>query len=118
MPHTLVHCSGTGSVGEPFREAGWQVADADWDARFGAETVEDISQWDYKAMFQPGGVDVVWASPDCCMYSIARTTAKTPRDFEKADKLVQTCLGLIAHLQPCCWWVENQTPGILKFCRL
>ena len=73
MPKASFLCSGTGSVGDPFREGGWEVTDVDWDGRFGAEIQTDITTWDYKAMFEPGEFDVVWASPDCTQYSIART---------------------------------------------
>ena len=114
MPKALFLCSGTGSVGEPFREGGWEVIDVDWDNRFGAEIVEDITKWNYKAMFEPGEFDVVWASPDCVQYSIARTCAKTPRDFEKADKLVKACLDIIEHLKPQLWFIENPDTGYLK----
>ena len=88
MPKALFLCSDTGSVGDPFREGGWDVTDVDWDGRFGAEIVEDITKWDYKAMFEPGEFDVIWASPDCVQYSIARARAKHPRAFEKAAKFV------------------------------
>ena len=55
MRKALFLCSGTGSVGIPFREGGWEVADVDWEGRFGAEIVEDITKWNYIAMFEPGG---------------------------------------------------------------
>ena len=51
MPNALFLCSGTGSVGLPFREAGWGVTDVDWDGRYGAGIVADITMWDYKAVF-------------------------------------------------------------------
>ena len=54
MPRALFLCSGTGSVGEPFREAGWEVTDVDWDGRCGAEIQTDITTWDYKAAYEPG----------------------------------------------------------------
>ena len=114
MPKALFLCSGTGSVGEPFREGGWEITDVDWDGRFGAEIQTDITTWDYKAAFEPGHFDIVWASPDCRMYSIARTRAKTPRDFEKSDKLVQACIDIIEYLEPRLWFIENPDSGFLK----
>eukprot|EP00969_Alexandrium_andersonii_P035992 1576604-Alexandrium_andersonii.AAC.1 len=87
MRRALFLCSGTGGVGRAFREAGWEVVDVDRDPRFGAEVVVDILTWDYEAVFPPGHFDVVWASPDCTQYSIARSNAKTPRDLEGADRL-------------------------------
>ena len=114
MPKALFLCSGTGSVGEPFREGGWEVTDVDWDGRFGAEIVENITTMNYKAMFEPGEFDVVWSSPDCVQYSIARTCAKTPRDFEKADKLVKACRDIIEYLKPRIWFIENPDSGLLK----
>ena len=114
MPRALFLCSGTGSVGEPFRESGWEVIDVDWDGRFNAEIQTDITTWDYKAMYEPGHFDVVWASPDCRHYSIARANAQTPRDFDNADKLVLACRSIIEYLQPRCWFIENPDTGYLK----
>ena len=114
MPRALFLCSGTGSVGEPFRESGWSVTDVDWDGRYNAEIQTDITTWGYKAAFGRGHFDVVWASPDCTQYSMARTTAKTPRDFEKEDRLVQACRNIIEYLQPRCWYIENPDSGYLK----
>ena len=94
MPKALFLCSGTGSVGEPFREAGWDVTDVDWDGRYGAEIVTDITTWDNKAAFEKGHFDVIWASPCCTHYSRARTTGG-PRDYEKADRLVKACRDII-----------------------
>ena len=106
-------CSGTGSVPEPFREARWQVTDVDLDGRYGAEIQTDITTWDYRAAYEPGHFDVVWASPDCRMYSIARTTGG-PRNFESSDRLVQACRDIIEYLQPRCWFIENPDSGYLK----
>ena len=110
----LFLCSGTGSVVEPFRRNGCEVVDVDWDSRFGAEVVVDIMTWDYKAAFPQGHWDVIWASPDCTQYSIARTTAKTPRNFAQADALVQKCLEIIDYFQPSVWFIENPDSGLLK----
>ena len=96
------------------REAGWEVTDVDLDGRYGAEMPTDITTWDYRAAYEPHHFDVVWASPDCRMYSMARTTAKTPRDFVSSDKLVQVCRDIIEYLQPRCWFMENPDSGYLK----
>ena len=37
-----------------------------------------------------------------------------PRDFEKADKLVQSCLDIIEYLKPQLWFIENPDTGYLK----
>ena len=95
MPRALFLCSGTGSVGQPFRLAGWEVIDVARDGRFGAEVQVDILTWDYKHAYTRGYFDVIWASPDCTQYSIARTTSKTPGDLEGADRLVSKCREII-----------------------
>ena len=97
MPRALFLCSGTGSVGQPFRQSGWEVTDVDWDATHGPDIQTDICCWEYTA-FPQGHFDVIWASPDCTQYSRARTTAKTPRDLEGADRLVAKCREIIDYL--------------------
>ena len=105
-------CSGTGSVSRAFKDAGYDIVDVDWDHRFGPTHCVDIMTWE--CPYEAGHFDVVWASPDCVMYSRARTTAKTPRNFEMADALVQRCLELIRDLQPRVWFLENPDSGLLK----
>ena len=85
----------------------------DWDGRYGAEVVTDIMTWDYKAAFPTGYFDMTWCSPDCTQYSIART-AKTPRNFAKADALVQKCREIIDYFEPGVWFIENPDTGYLK----
>ena len=85
----------------------------DWDGRYGAEIQTDITTWNYAAAFEPGHFDVVWASPDCTQYSRAKTTGP-PRDFEKADRLVQACRSIIEYFCPVIWFLENPDSGLLK----
>ena len=114
MPRALFLCSGTGSVGEPFRRNGWEVVDVDWNGKYGAEVQCDILKWDYKAAFPQGHRDAIWCSPDCTQYSRARTTARKPRDLEGADKLVAKCREIIDYFQPSVWFIENPGTGLLK----
>ena len=106
MPRALFLCSGTGSVGLPFREAGWEVTDVDWDGIYGAEIQTDITTWDYRAASEPGHFAVVWANPDCRMYSMARTTAKTQAILlvamswsKHAATLLNTCSLVVGSLK-------------------
>ena len=64
--------------------------------------------------YEAGHFDVVWASPGCTQYSRARTTAKTPRNFERADGLAKRCLELIRQLQPRVWFLGNPDSGFLN----
>ena len=89
----LVLCSGTGSVDRAFERRGWEVTSVDWSPRFNASVCEDIMQWDYKAAFPQDYFQFVWASPDCAMFSIARTRGG-PRDLVKATALVERCLDI------------------------
>jgi len=85
----------------------------DSDPKCGADVCQDLLTWEYTdfSLEQP---DVIWCSPPCTQYSIARTRAKTPRDLVGADALVQRCLDIIAYWQPKYWFIENPQTGLLK----
>ena len=80
-------CSGTGSIGRVFGAGGWEVVSLDIAKKAKATICADIRAWDYR-VYEPGYFDVIWASPVCTHYIIARTKASTPRDWVWADSLV------------------------------
>ena len=85
MPHLLELFAGTKSVGKVFEAAGWQVTSVDLEAGFSPTicmNVLDLQPNDIEDQ-----VDLVWASPPCTMYSLARTTGG-PRDLEGSDRMV------------------------------
>jgi site-specific DNA-cytosine methylase len=70
-------------------------------------------QWNW-TVSEPGHFQCIWASPPCTHYSIARTTAKTPRDIEGSNRLVERVLECIDYFKPTTWFFENPQSGYLK----
>ncbi len=106
--------SGTGSVGRPFRAAGWDVIAVDLDGRYNPEVQTDILEWDYTQCPVP---DVIWASPPCVQYSCARTRAKVT-DLAGADVLVAKTLEIIRFFMgrnpDLKYYLENPNTGKMK----
>ena len=110
-PVLLELFSGTGSVGKAFRARGWDVFSVDIDAASKPTLVANVLDLQLDAL--PPRVDCIWASPPCTHYSRARTKAKTPRDLDGADALVQKVLDII-ELYDVPWFMENPHSGMLK----
>jgi hypothetical protein len=110
-PRLLELFAGTGSVGKAFAAQGWSVVGLDIVAGHAIEC--NILHWDYTT-YETGYFDAIHASPPCTQYSIARTSAKKPRDFEGADELVEKTLAIIDYFKPKVWIIENPYTGYMK----
>ena len=103
--------SGTGSVGNAFKDHGWDVVSLDRD--MAADIRTDIMDWDYAiSEYEPGYFDFIWASPPCTEYSRAKTVGV--RDIEGANKIVDRTWDIITHFMPTFWCIENPQTGLLK----
>ena len=102
--------AGTGSVGEAFRERGWEVVSLDRD--MDADLRMDIMDWDYRRDFEPGHFDMIWASPPCTEYSVAKT--RGVRRIPEANLVVQRTLEIIHYFHPIAYFLENPQTGQLK----
>ena len=111
-PVLLELFSGTGSVGRSFRARGWEVFSMDIDATTKPTLVANVLDLQWDAL--PDRVDCICASPPCTHYSRARTKAKTPRDLDGADDLVQAVLDIIEYYEIGLWFMENSQSGLLK----
>src|SRR3990167_9468030 len=89
-------CGGTGGWSEPYKDACYDVR------------LVTLPDNDVRTFIPPKNVYGILAAPPCTMFSRARTTAKTPRDFEGATKVVGACLRII-------WEVQYHNLFCLKF---
>lgn len=102
-------CGGTGAWSKPYKDAGYDVK---------LVTLPDNDIMTYEP---PDNVYGILAAPPCTMFSRARTTAKTPRDFRGAMKIVNACLKIIweaqydnqFYLQ--FWVIENPAGHLRRF---
>ena len=77
-------CGGTGSWSKPWEDNGYDVR------------LITLPEQDVKTYKLPNEqIYGILAAPPCIMFSIARTTAKLPRDLNGAMEVVSACLKLI-----------------------
>lgn len=99
--------SGTGSIEKTLAGLipGVEVVSVDMDPKFEPTIVADVLKLDYKATWKPGEFHVVWLSPPCTFYSLARNSA--PRDFAQSDRLVRRGMQIVRYLKPKHFFMEN-----------
>ena len=101
-------CGGTGAWSKPWKDNGYDVR---------IITLPENDIFDYNP---PENVYGILAAPTCTHFSMARTTAKTPRDLQTAFKVVHRCLEIIWHYQYSekthleFWALENPA-GLLRW---
>lgn len=107
-------CGGTGSWSKPYADRGYKVhiiTLPGYDL-FQADLMVGVIHFHKRdgSVLKVAANEVygILAAPTCTMFSLARTTAKTPRDLEEGMRLVKKCLEII--------WFCKATPGSeLKF---
>ena len=80
-------CGGTGAWSKPYKDAGYDVR------------VITAPLFDVRTFTPPDNVYGMLAAPPCTMFSMARTTTKTPRDLRGAMEVVDACLRIIWECQ-------------------
>lgn len=97
-------CGGTGAWSKPYLDSG------KYDVR-----VITLPTYDIMTYTPPKNVYGILAAPPCTMFSLARTTAKTPRDLDKGMEIVRRCLEIIWVCKPVFWAMENPKGLLRKF---
>lgn len=121
-------CGGTGSFSRPYAENGYDVHNITLPHYDLFETVCDEASGTLTFHNRDTGKDEVFkaseiygilAAPTCTMFSLARTTAKTPRDLKGAMPLVIKCLEIIWFCREqensrLCFWALENPRGLLR----
>ena len=100
--------SGTKSVSKVARQYNYDTISLDLKD---ADINCNILKWDYK-IYDVRLFDVIWASPPCTEYSIAKTTGI--RKIDEANEIVKKTLEIIDYLKPRYYMIENPQTGYLK----
>lgn len=109
-------CGGTGAWSKPYKDAGYDVRNItlpEYDVIQFANELEEYGWfWGDNEAIECDEVYGILAAPPCTMFSLARTRAKTPRDFRIGMETVTACLRII--------WACRYQPlyakdGALKF---
>ena len=74
---------GTGAWSKPYQEAGYAVR------------LITLPEHDVRDYVPPDNIYGILAAPPCTMFSLARTRAKKPRDFQEGMEIVKACLNII-----------------------
>lgn len=101
---------GTKSVSHMANKLGYETITLDNNSKYEPDINNDILKWNYKK-FKPGSFRVIWASPPCTEFSIAKTRGK--RNLTYAIKLVARTLDIINYLKPKYFIIENPV-GLLR----
>ena len=111
-------CGGTGSWSKPYKDAGYDV-------HILTLPDVDIIKWtaypEIVKIVESGKVHGIFCAPPCTMFSRARTTAKTPRDFRNATRVVRACIDIIWECQfenrfgLTFWAIENPAGHLKRF---
>ena len=98
--------SGYASWSNPFKRNGDKVITLDYNCKFNPTICYDILTWDYKnSGLQP---DVIYASPECTFFSIARARWGYPEDkIEWTRKLWLKTFEIIDYFKPKYYLIEN-----------
>ena len=103
-------CGGTGAWSKPYKDAGYDVR---------VITLPEYDVCDYSPDEDTFEVYGILAAPPCTMFSLARTTAKEPRNFTDGMVAVRACMEIIWHVRAVgnlkFWAMENPMGYLRQF---
>jgi hypothetical protein len=103
--------SGTKSISKAVGHFFAETVSVDILEKFNPTHCSDILKWNYK-QYPPGYFDVIWSSPPCTHYSVAKTQGV--RDISGSNAIVAKTIEIIEYFNPSKWFIENPQTGLLK----
>mgnify|MGYP003635557674 CR=1 FL=1 len=86
---------GTKSLQPIITEKGWEYIGLDIEKKFNPDICIDFLQWDYKTI-KP---DIIWASPDCSVYSMASGSKSFNKNKEPVSDKAKLHLKILDKLK-------------------
>ena len=103
---------GTKSVGRVAEQLGWEVISLDIECKFAPTHLCDIHEFD-ETMYPCNHFDMVWASPPCTQFSVAKTVGERDIIVVGASAIVKRAREIIQYYNPAHWVIENPV-GFLR----
>lgn len=118
-------CGGTGAWSHPYKERGYTVFNItlpDYDVNLAHLDERQPEKYFIFSGLNEFAVTIeniygIFAAPPCTMFSLARTTAKTPRDLDKAMDTVKSCMYIIWECRlrtKLAFWAMENPKGLLR----
>jgi site-specific DNA-cytosine methylase len=114
-------CGGTGSWAKPYKDAGYDVRLVTLPTSNILKTLFSKEWIGFEGQEPVATKDIygILAAPPCTMFSLARTRAKRPRDFDEGMKVVEACLNIIWNVRKqnkfSFWAMENPMGYLRQF---
>ena len=103
---------GTKSLKPIIIKRGWEYIGLDIEKKFDPEIHIDFLEWDYENFKTP---DIIWASPDCGVFSIASRSTSFNRDRQPVSEKAKLHLKIIEKMKKCINYFLEKNPNLIYF---
>ncbi len=102
---------GTQSLKPIVKNLNWDYISLDIEKKFKPDICTDFLDWDYKTITP----DIIWASPDCSVYSIASGSKSFNKDREPVSDKAKLHLKILDKLKECINYHVDKNPNLIYF---
>ena len=103
--------AGTKSLKKFVDDKNWDYISLDIEPNHNPDILIDFLEWDYKTV-KP---DILWASPDCAVYSMANGGQHFTKDREPTTEKAKTQLRVLARLKECIEYYSSRNSDFIYF---